>query len=402
MSSRTRFANLKKLLFHEEPEAVWQGVALAGALADPRVHDRLLENVQIKNVRGTPRIYVGKPWPKTRAHQELKQAAVLGLWANCPDGSAHRSVRDRLEHLGFQAPVGFDCSVLAAFPRLRKLRIDGGVLERPEQLAELPALHSLSCSGRIEGELRLPPTLRYLEAVGVDPRRLDAPLRGLVLRKAPSGDIRLPELEQLHLELRHRAPLRGRMPALHSLRLSGAHNRTLPELPALQRLSLRHCERLEDLGANRVDVLRIQRCPKLTSLDLPTRRLELESLPQGLVHLDRLPKETILPNPLHLSLHGRGSLRSIRGVGALREVKLLDLRGCSALETLDGIEELPALWQLDLRGCSALLDLGALKGSRARIVLGHGSPVTKRDLPEGAALSLALRPDLARLQRHAR
>lgn len=411
MNLRSKIAKLKKLLFDPEPDNVWHGVALAGALADPAVHAAFLDKVVLRRVHRHAHVHPGPVWPKTRSQEKLIQCAIVGLYGNAPRDSEHSRVRERLDALALRAPNALDAEILTPFTSLARLQIHGGVVANPEALERVEALTHLTCTAKLEGAPRFPRTLEWLDVRGIAPSAVEGlSLRGLVLdQPVLGGAFRLHSetLEALRIKATRPFDFAPKLPRLESLELSGASNQRLDlaAMPLLRRLSIRHCAQLETLGTlPPLELLRLGRCAALSDLS-PTevvKELDLQEWPRELEHLDVLPATCTCANPLHISLDERVRLRSIRAIGRFVELQHLSLRGCSALESLDGIEDLPALHVLDVRGCVTLGDLRALRACTARIVLGQGSPVRAGDVPDGAVLSLAAKPDLAHLKRRAR
>ena len=381
--NKKQLANLKKLLFHEEPGPRMQGVALAGALADPEIHHHLLEHCSFKVHGSTVLLYVDKPWPRAARRKNELVATVLGLYANAPEGTSYARVRDGLTKLSLSpTESSLDLTILASFPNLRRLQISGGCLENTSALAELEHLETFSTSSRLPDRPQWPASLRWLTIGAVDPAWFSGlALKGLQYTQVPGPTW----------------PFQPRLDELESLRLSFVtHDVDFRRFPRLRRLDLRSC-RQSELLLPRLEALRLSSVRGCGLPHLPVDELIFGTPPLDLEHLDDLPERCLLQNPLHLNLAGRKSLRSIRQVGRFSQVRHLDLQGCTSLITLQGVDALEDLEVLDLRGCSGLEDISAL-AELACIVLTHDTPVTEAHAPK-ATLDASLRPDLRALRR---
>jgi Leucine-rich repeat (LRR) protein len=357
-----------------------------------------------------------------------------------------------LKHLSIETPAAMDdISVLGRCPALESLRLDGGArlsdlaglgasrtLRQLEIYAPLEStrgiegapLDSVKISSRVLQDLmglgQTPVrTVEIRDAARVDPSALRAcpkleqlsfsscaevvlaglggcPVQTLEITGPTSGT--LPSLTQLRtLQVTHLTHM-DRQPALSKLTLYALNEpgHALPKVrelcPALETLILKRCtgsslELVRDAASLRTLILEdcifsdTSALGSLTTLDaLGLQRLRadaLDSLP---------PAQNVDANgqPTEQLYLAYTPLRSVRGVGNLQGVLVLDLSQCAELQTLDGLQG-SQIRVLDLRGCAALEDVSALEEMpELRMVGLRGTRFHARNVPESASGAVSL------------
>ena len=248
-------------------------------------------------------------------------------------------------------------------PELEDLNIGGCVaLTELSPLKGNRALLSLdvsACTALIGPPVPLPSLLRLRGSrcsLFIDPHRLAAfpNIQELVLNEHPSLASleplqELTKLQSLTLEECFQIGSQKGLSRLSSLRVlnlcyCGKMARwEKGENPPLTKLILVGAHNLEDLSF-------LSTLPTLRYLDLSYNRfLQDFSVFKALEGLETL------------HLHGT-SLRSLKGVGALKSLKTLDLGSSKRLRSLSGIESAEALIDLDINDCEGIGGLECLRG----------------------------------------
>jgi hypothetical protein len=362
-----------------------------------------------------------------------------------------------LTSLMLETPAAMDdISVLGRCPSLTLLRIDGGArladlaglgesrtLKQLEIHAPLEStrgiqgapLETVKIASRVLQDLmglgQTPVrTVEIRDAARVDPSALRAcpkleqltfygcaevvltglggcPAQTLEISGHTSGT--LPTLTQLHtMSVTHLGHM-DRQPALSKLTLNALTEpgHAIPKVhdlcPALETLLLRRCTgtSLEMLrGATELRTLILEDCTftdtralgslaGLSALCLQRlRTTALDELPPGAQNVDTNGAPT---DQLYLAYT---PVRSVRGLGNLQGLLVLDLSQCVELETLDGLQG-SQIRVLDLRGCTALEEVSALEEMpELRLVGLRGTRFHARNVPESASGTVSLSKSL--------